>query len=100
MKSSYLLTILAASSLLFNQAYAGDASAGKAKAETCAGCHGENGISLQDDWPNLAGQKAGYLKLSLQAYRDGTRKNALMPGMAAGLSDENIANLAAYYSGL
>ena len=88
------------SPLIANHAIAGDATAGKAKAATCAGCHGENGISVQDDWPNLAGQKAAYLENALKAYRDGTRKNDLMSGMAAGLSDQDIANLAAYYSNL
>ncbi len=86
--------------LIANQAIAGDAAAGKAKAATCAGCHGENGISVQDDWPNLAGQKAAYLEIALKAYRDGSRKSDLMSGMATGLSDADIANLAAYFSGL
>jgi cytochrome c553 len=51
-------------------------------------------------WPNLAGQKQGYLASSLKAYRDGSRKNAMMSAMAKGLTDKDIANLAAYYSGL
>lgn len=79
---------------------AGDAEAGKAKSAACAACHGADGISPQDMWPNLKGQKAAYLVLSLKAYRDGTRDNAIMKGMAAGLSDTDIENLAAYYSGL
>jgi cytochrome c553 len=79
---------------------AGDAVAGKAKAATCASCHGANGISNNDMWPNLAGQKQGYLTSSIKAYRDGSRKNAMMSAMAKGLSDADIANLAAYYSSL
>jgi len=79
---------------------AADAAAGKARAATCAGCHGAEGISAADMFPNLAGQKAGYLVSSLKAYRDGTRVNAMMSGMAKGLSDETIDDLAAYYSGL
>jgi len=77
-----------------------DPAAGKAKSATCASCHGKNGISNNDIWPNLAGQKQGYLASSLKAYRDGSRKNAMMSAMAKGLSDKDIANLAAYYSSL
>lgn len=79
---------------------AGDAVAGKAKAAVCAGCHGANGISGNDAWPNLAGQKATYLANQLKAFRDGTRNNPMMSGMAKPLSDDDIANLAAYYSSL
>jgi len=86
--------------LLTTPALAGDAAAGKAKAMMCAGCHGPAGISNNDMWPNLAGQKQGYLANSLKAYRSGERKNAMMAGMARGLSDADIVNLAAYYSSL
>lgn len=86
--------------LLATPALAGDAAAGKAKAMMCAGCHGPAGISNNDMWPNLAGQKQGYLANSLKAYRSGERKNAMMAGMARGLSDADIANLAAYFSSL
>ena len=80
--------------------YAGDAAAGKAKAAACAACHGAEGVSPMDIWPNLAGQKAGYLVNQLKAFRDGGRKNAMMSPMAAGLTDEDIDNLAAYFSSL
>lgn len=83
-----------------SNASAGDAAAGKAAAGTCAGCHGAEGISGADIFPNLAGQKEGYLVSSIKAYRDGDRKNAMMSGMAVGLSDETIADLAAYYTSL
>jgi len=79
---------------------AADAAAGKTKAATCAGCHGAEGISGADMFPNLAGQKAGYLVSSIKAYRDGTRVNGMMSGMVKGLSDETIDDLAAYYSSL
>ncbi|MBT8114251.1 MAG: cytochrome c [Arenicella sp.] len=84
-------------------ANAGDAEAGKSKAATCAACHGADGISIADIYPNLAGQKEGYLVSATKAYRDGTRTGgmtAVMAPMATGLSDEDIADLAAYYSGL
>lgn len=79
---------------------AGDAEAGKAKSSTCAACHGAEGISPNDLWPNLAGQKEGYLIKQLKAFRDGDRKDPMMAPMAAPLSDEDIANLAAYFSSL
>ena len=76
----------------------GDPKAGKEKAIICAGCHGDNGISIKPLWPRLAGQHAAYLALQLRAFRDGTRKNAVMEPIAAALSDADIANLAAYYA--
>jgi cytochrome c553 len=79
---------------------AGDAAAGKAKAGTCAGCHGPNGISANPLWPNLAGQKDAYLAKQLKAFRDGTRTDPVMSPMAKPLSDADIENLAAYFSSL
>ncbi len=81
-------------------AQAADVAAGKAKAGTCVACHGANGISPNPEWPNLAGQKDKYLANQLRAFRDGTRENALMLPMAKPLSDEDIENLAAYFSSL
>ncbi|KAA9130811.1 cytochrome c [Marinihelvus fidelis] len=81
-------------------ALAADPEAGKAKSATCVACHGADGISPNPLWPNLAGQKDQYLVKQMKAFRDGDRKDPLMTPMAAGLSDEDIANLAAYYSGL
>ena len=75
-------------------------AAAPAKAALCVACHGVNGISNQDIYPNLAGQKKGYLVLSLKGYRDGTRNNAIMKGMAGALSDQDIEDLAEYYSNL
>lgn len=79
---------------------AGDAAAGKEKAATCAACHGADGVSTQEIFPNLKGQKAAYLVIALKAYKSGDRKNGIMNGMAAGLSDADIENVAAYFSGL
>ena len=95
------VTILAAAlSVASFSVFAGDPEAGKAKARACAGCHGANGISNSPMWPNLAGQKEAYLAGALQMYKDGRRANAMMAPMAKGLSDTDIANLAAYYSSL
>ena len=79
---------------------AGDAAAGKTKSAVCAACHGADGKSLNDLWPNLAGQKPGYLTKQMKAFRDGDRKDPMMSPMAATLTDEDIANLTAYFSGL
>ena len=79
---------------------AGDAAAGKAKSTLCAACHGADGTSPMDIWPNLKGQKYAYLVKQIKAFRDGTRKDPSMQPMVANLSDEDIENLAAYYSSL
>ena len=85
---------------LSGTALAGDAEKGKARSATCAACHGGNGISMIPMYPNIAGQKEQYLVLQMKAFRDGARKNMVMSPMAAGLSDADIDNLAAYYAGL
>ena len=77
---------------------AGDAAAGQAKAGICAACHGPTGTSPNDLWPNLAGQKAGYIVKQLKALRDGTRTDPMMSPMAKPLSDADIENLAAFFS--
>ena len=76
----------------------GDAAAGKAKYATCQGCHGPAGVSANPVWPNLAGQKDGYLVKQLKAFRDGARTDPMMSPMAKPLSDEDIDNLVAYLS--
>ena len=86
--------------LLPSHAWAGDVAAGKAKSMTCSACHGSNGISQIPMYPNLAGQKEQYLVIQLKGFRDGLRKNMVMAPMAAGLSDTDIDNLAAYYASL
>ncbi len=79
---------------------AGDAAAGKAKSATCIACHGAEGISNNDLWPNLAGQKAAYMVKQMKAFRDGSRKDPMMEPMSKPLSDADIDNLSAFYSGL
>ena len=83
-----------------SSAHAGDAAAGKTKAMPCFACHGENGISLLPSYPNLAGQKEQYIVKQLTDFKSGARANPIMAGMAAPLSDADIQDLAAYYSGL
>lgn len=76
---------------------AGDADAGKSKAVTCAACHGAEGVSVNPEWPSLAGQHAKYTIIQLQAFKDGKRNNALMNGQAMMLSVEDMNNLAVYF---
>lgn len=96
--------LLAASALLAvalqGGAEAASAEAGKAKAEPCMACHGESGVSVADDIPNLAGQKAKYIEAQLKAFKAGKRKNDLMNAIAPQLSDADIGDLAAFFSGL
>ena len=94
-----LVTIAALTHLSF--AIAADLDAGKARVQAvCSACHGNNGVSVADAIPNLAGQKAAYLEAQLKALKEGSRKNALMNAMAAQLSGDDIANVAAYFSSL
>jgi len=95
-----LLLLVVISSLPLVSYAAGDAAAGKTKAALCAACHGAEGISPNDLWPNLAGQKQGYLIKQMKAFKDGSRKDPMMSPMAGTLSDDDVANVAAYFSGL
>ncbi len=90
--------VAAAESAEGNLFTGGDAAKGEAKAATCMACHGPKGNSNNPEWPSLAGQGAVYLKTSLEAFRSGQRKNVLMNAQATNLSDEDIADLAAYYA--
>ena len=100
MKIGRLVFIGLCSLMSFGAHAAGDVAAGKAKSATCIACHGAAGVSNNDLWPNLAGQKAGYLVKQMKAFRDGERKDPVMAPMAAPLSDADIDNLAAYYASL
>jgi cytochrome c553 len=77
---------------------AGDAAAGQTRAITCAACHGADGNSLNPEWPSLAGQHESYLIKQLQAFKSGARQNVLMSGQAMALSDQDMADLAAYFA--
>lgn len=69
-----------------------------AKAATCVACHGEGGVSVAPNWPSLAGQHEDYIIHALNQYQAGARKDPVMGSMAAGLTPEEIEELAAYFS--
>jgi len=86
--------------LLSLPAEAADIEAGKAKAEVCVGCHGENGISQTENIPSLAGQPDQFIQWQLVFFRAGTRKNEAMKPIVDELSNEDIRNLGAYFASL
>jgi len=91
-------TFIVGSAALGNPLVEGSAEAGKTKAVTCAACHGPDGNSANPQWPSIAGQNAPYIVKQLEAYKDGTRSNVLMSGQAAVLSDEDMRDLAVFYT--
>jgi cytochrome c553 len=76
----------------------GSASAGQEKAAICEACHGKDGKSMDPNYPNLAGQHKSYLVKALSDYRSGQRSNAIMAGFAVQLSNQDIEDLATWYS--
>ena len=79
-------------------AASGDAEVGKKKSAPCAACHGANGVSPSDAFPSLAGQYEDYLETALRHYKSGKRKNAIMQGQVANLSQKDMMDLAAYFA--
>ena len=79
-------------------ASSGDPEAGMKKSTPCQACHGPKGISVSPEFPNLAGQNEDYIIASLHHYKDGNRKNPIMVGQAANLTERDIRDLAAYFS--
>lgn len=84
--------------LIAGQALAGDAAAGKAKSESCANCHGEDGKEEADHV--IAGMAEDKFIKDMKDYQSGAKQNKKMAKAVKGLSDEDIANLAAYYATL
>jgi cytochrome c553 len=83
-----------------NRVKEADLVKGKKLAESCAGCHGENGVSAMSEYPSLAGQVANYTYKQLMDYAKGHRVNTLMTSIAGGLSEQDAADLAAWFSSL
>ncbi|EGQ7869399.1 cytochrome c [Vibrio parahaemolyticus] len=98
-----MIGAVVALTMLSGQALAGDAAAGQAKAAVCAACHGADGNATIPGYPNLKGQNKQYIVSSIKAYKNKERSGGLasvMQAQASLLSDDDIANLAAYYSSL
>lgn len=89
------LTLALATSVAFAS---GNVAAGKKKSAACAACHGAQGIATADQFPILAGQYYAYLLHALKAYKSGERKNAIMNGMVSALDEQDMEDLAAYFS--
>ena len=95
----FLIVLLSMSSLsLTSMALAADMDAGREKSLLCVSCHGAEGISEHLNWPNFAGQNAGYIAKQLRDFRAGRRSDPWMSPMALPLSDDEIDDLAAYFA--
>ena len=77
---------------------AGDPVVGKTRAITCIGCHGVDGNRANPDWPSLAGQGEGYLAKQIADFKSGDRKDGTMNALAAGVKDEDIAHISAFFA--
>lgn len=98
--NSYKVGWVLISMLLIAPVYAADVEAGKSKAQMCVGCHGQAGVSRNATWPNLAGQQAAYIEAQLGKFKSKQRQNPIMNGIAFGLEESDMKNLAAYFAGL
>ena len=98
MKKIILSLLLVVSAINTTNAAEGNAEAGKTKAAVCGACHGATGVSPAANYPNLAGQHAAYIVKQLNDFKAGTRTDMMMAPMAANLSDQDMADLAAYFS--
>ncbi|MGC1549795.1 MAG: cytochrome c [Rhodanobacter sp.] len=78
----------------------GDAANGKTKAASCFACHGADGNAVDPQYPRLAGQYNEYIQQALHEYKDGRRNNPIMKGFVATLSDQDIEDVAAYFSSM
>jgi cytochrome c553 len=98
MKSMLILLAATSLALFSGLALAGDPRVGQTKAEACIECHGADGNSAVPNFPRIGGQYESYLLHSLRGYKSGARSNAIMAGIVAGLSDQDLRDLAAYYA--
>src|SRR5471032_2464833 len=100
MKSTLLIaTVVALFGIAGAAQAAGDVAAGKAKAGACAGCHGANGEGIKPN-PALAGKSEADIVKALMDFKSGKRVNPIMKTFATQLSDQDMANVAAYYATL
>ena len=98
MKKLLISAVVAAASLTAVSAFAGDAAIGKSKSAVCAACHMADGNSVNPLWPKLAGQHETYMIKQLKEFKSTARKDPIMLGQVAALTEEDMDNLAAYFS--
>jgi cytochrome c553 len=91
---------MASSALVTTPALPADLAAGKEKAELCAGCHGENGISQTENIPSLAAQPDQFIQWQLVFFRSGSRKSEQMQPIVEQINNDDIRNLGAYFASL
>ena len=90
---SIIIALLICVATPIHSVVAGDAVAGKVKAQLCAACHGADGNSANSQFPSLAGQVPGYIAAQLTLFKSGNRANPVMAGMAAPLSQTDMQDL-------
>jgi cytochrome c553 len=93
------ITLVASLGIVSTAQAAGNAAAGKTKAATCVACHGADGKGVAPN-PALAGKPEAQQVQALQDYKSGKRANAIMKGIAGPLSDQDMADLSAYFASL
>jgi len=94
-KMVFAVMLIAVSASVFAS---GNIEAGKEKSTACAACHGVDGVSASPMFPTIAGQHADYMLHALKGYKSGKRNNPVMQGTVATLTDEDMADLAAYFA--
>jgi len=100
MKRLWILAATISGAIVSNSALPASVDAGAAKAVVCQACHGANGNSANPEWPSLAGIGADYIAEQLKNFKDGKRPNPVMMPNAMTLSDDDMANLGAYFDSL
>ena len=93
-----IITALVLTAVACKSFAAGDPAVGQTKSMICSACHGADGNSSNGDYPSLAGQVPGYIAQQLANFKSGIRSNTIMGGMAQTLTEEDMANLDAWYS--
>jgi len=100
MKLYGILFALSTSVIVSQPVFPADAATGREVSRQCSVCHGQLGVAKDPEVPNLAGQSAFYIEKSLKDYQSGAREDRRMTLLVKNLSDEDIKNLAAWYSSL
>ena len=100
MKRLWILAATISGAIVSNSAFPASVEAGAAKAVVCQACHGANGNSANPEWPSLAGIGADYIAEQLKNFKEGKRPNPVMMPNAMTLTDDDMANLGAYFDSL